>query len=58
MASALNLTLSDDFTEESLTGIHPLEIISYSKSLPETQREEVSESVLKILKLKMILLND
>jgi len=51
IASALNLTLSDFFTDEALTGVHTLELLSYLKSLPEDQRETVSESVLKILKL-------
>ncbi|MGX6428663.1 helix-turn-helix domain-containing protein [Levilactobacillus yonginensis] len=51
IASALNLTLSDFFTDDSLTGIHTLELIAYLKSLPEEQRETVAESVLKILKL-------
>lgn len=51
IASALNLKLSDFFTDDSLTGIHTLELIAYLKSLPENQREIVSESILKILKL-------
>ncbi|KRN03188.1 hypothetical protein FD13_GL000943 [Levilactobacillus senmaizukei DSM 21775 = NBRC 103853] len=51
IASALNLKLSDFFTDESLTGIHTLELISYLKSLPEDQRELASESILRILKL-------
>ncbi|KRL94082.1 helix-turn-helix domain-containing protein [Levilactobacillus hammesii] len=51
IASALNLTLSDFFTDDALTGVHTLELLSYLKSLPEDQRETVSESVLKILKL-------
>ncbi|NLR31621.1 helix-turn-helix domain-containing protein [Levilactobacillus tujiorum] len=51
IASALNLTLSDFFTDDTLTGVHTLELLAYLKSLPEDQRETVSESVLKILKL-------
>ncbi|KRO03497.1 hypothetical protein IV54_GL000151 [Levilactobacillus paucivorans] len=51
IASALNLTLSDFFTDDALTGIHTLELISYLKVLPEVQRETLAESILKILKL-------
>lgn len=51
IASALNLTLGDFFTDDTLTGVHTLELLAYLKSLPEDQRETVSESVLKILKL-------
>lgn len=51
IASALSLTLGDFFTDDTLTGVHTLELLAYLKSLPEDQRETVSESVLKILKL-------
>lgn len=51
IASALNLTLSDFFPAEPLTGIHTLDLVAYLRSLPEDQREVISESILKILEL-------
>ncbi|WP_461240739.1 helix-turn-helix domain-containing protein [Paucilactobacillus sp. N302-9] len=51
IASALNLTLSDFFTDSKLQIPSVLELMNFLKKLPESRRDETARALLKVLKL-------
>ncbi|WP_334329096.1 helix-turn-helix domain-containing protein [Companilactobacillus sp. HBUAS59699] len=51
IAIALNMQLSDFFTDSSLSDIYTLDLIKYLSNLPEDERKRVSEVLLKVINL-------
>ncbi|WP_125587898.1 helix-turn-helix domain-containing protein [Companilactobacillus jidongensis] len=51
IANALNMQLSDFFTDSNLSDIYTLDLIKYLSSLPEDERKRVSEVLLKVINL-------
>jgi len=51
IANALNMQLSDFFTDSNLSDIYTLDLIKYLSNLPEDERKRVSEVLLKVINL-------
>lgn len=51
LAEALNLKVTDFFTNPELTGVYTLSLLKYLEKLPEYKREQFCQALLKMINL-------